>query len=85
MFKLVVIRKCLSLTLLNVMGSTSHVDEYVRVFLYFSLASSKKMSDKGFAQSKYRVFSGKKIPISNCFPRNHAHLRKEKNIYRIIV
>jgi len=81
MFKLVVIRKCLSLTLLNVMGSTSHVDEYVRVFLYFSLASSKKMSDKDLAQSRYRVFSGKKIPISNCFPRNHAHLRKEKNIF----
>jgi len=76
MFKLVVIRKCLSLTLLNVMGSTSHVDEYARVFLYFSLASSKKMSDKG-AQLRYRVFSGKKIPISNCFLRNHAQLRKK--------
>lgn len=35
------------------------LDEYVRVFLYFSLASSEKTSDRDPVQSRYRVFSEK--------------------------
>lgn len=39
------------------------LNKYVRVFLYFSLASNEKTSDRGswfFAQSRYRIFSGEK-------------------------
>lgn len=59
------------------------LDEYMRVFLYFSLDSSEKTSDRDPAQSRYRIFRGKKSqPL---IVPSKSQLRKENNIYRTII
>jgi hypothetical protein len=60
------------------------LDEYVRVFLYFSLANSeKKTSDRDSAQSRYRVFSGRESQLLIILPETAIKKRKKNRIINL--